>query len=192
MIVTSWIEGSRRARWKVRFTTSSSSSRPMNGVRTCRSTSAPKRLRSPMGRQRRSGSALPLTRTGSSSWYSARCLVARYVASDTIAPPIGATSCRRAAVLTTSPVTIPSAAAAEPATTSVSPVEMPIRTARSRPGFASFSSSIARSIAKAHRRPRSASSSWAAGAPKTATTASPMNFSTVPPKRSIAFRSRLK
>ena len=41
-------------------------------------------------------------------------------------------------------------------------------------GTASTSSSAARTA-------RSASSSWAVGAPHTAITASPMNFSTVPP-----------
>src|SRR5438093_1101360 len=45
-------------------------------------------------------------------------------------------------------------------------------------------------IATAARTARSASSSCAAGAPKSAITASPMNFSTVPPKRSSSYRSR--
>ena len=39
---------------------------------------------------------------------------------------------------------------------------------------------------RAARTARSASSPRATGAPKTAITASPMNFSTVPPKRSIS------
>jgi hypothetical protein len=43
-------------------------------------------------------------------------------------------------------------------------------------------------IAKAARTSRSGSSSCATGAPKNATTSSPMNFSTVPPKRSSCDR----
>ena len=45
-------------------------------------------------------------------------------------------------------------------------------------------------IASAARTARSGSSSCATGAPKTAMTASPMNFSTVPPWRSSSCRSR--
>ena len=45
-------------------------------------------------------------------------------------------------------------------------------------------------IASAARTARSGSSSCATGAPKTAITASPMNFSTVPPKRSSSPRTR--
>src|SRR5205085_245379 len=49
-----------------------------------------------------------------------------------------------------------------------------------------FSSPIASRRRSAARTARSASSSWATGAPKTAITASPTNFSIVPPKRSIS------
>ena len=45
-------------------------------------------------------------------------------------------------------------------------------------------------IASAARTARSGSSSCATGAPKTAMTASPMNFSTVPPKRSMSAFTR--
>ena len=48
---------------------------------------------------------------------------------------------------------------------------------------------ISSRIASAARTARSASSSRAAGAPNTAIAASPMNFSTVPPKRSSTCRS---
>ena len=64
-----------------------------------------------------------------------------------------------------------------PSVTAASPVRTPARAwiARARGvGTASTSSSAARTA-------RSASSSWAIGAPQTAITASPMNFSTVPP-----------
>ena len=56
-------------------------------------------------------------------------------------------------------------------------LELPPRRAKSR-------------IASAARTARSGSSSWAVGAPKSAITASPMNFSTVPPWRSSSARTR--
>ncbi len=43
-------------------------------------------------------------------------------------------------------------------------------------------------MSAAARTARSASSSWTCGTPNTAMTASPMNFSTVPPWRSIGAR----
>ena len=49
---------------------------------------------------------------------------------------------------------------------------------------------MASRILSAARTARSGSSSWATGAPKTAITASPMNFSTVPPRCSTFQRSR--
>ena len=52
----------------------------------------------------------------------------------------------------------------------------------------SFTSSSRRCIRSAARRALAASSSWAAGTPKAAMTASPMNFSTVPPSASISSR----
>ena len=57
----------------------------------------------------------------------------------------------------------------------------PMRTWSSSAGSASFSAAIASRIASAARTARSGSSSCAVGAPNTPTTASPMNFSTVPP-----------
>ncbi len=83
----------------------------------------------------------------------------------------------------TSPATIPSPSlAAASSETSASPVFTAIRTWRSRPGSSSLSRATASRTASAARTARSGSFSWATGAPKTATTASPMNFSTVPPK----------
>ena len=63
-----------------------------------------------------------------------------------------------------------------PSVTAASPVSTPARASMPGPSVrtASTSSSPARTA-------RSASSSWAVGAPQTAITASPMNFSTVPP-----------
>jgi hypothetical protein len=74
--------------------------------------------------------------------------------------------------------------------TSAPPVLTPIRTSSASAGSAAFICAIASWIARAARTARSGSSSCAAGAPKTATTASPMNFSTVPPWRSSSWRSR--
>jgi hypothetical protein len=82
-----------------------------------------------------------------------------------------------------------SPAEGSPATTS--PVLMPIltcsRAPKSRSSSAFRVSRISR-ICDAARTARSASSSWTVGTPNTAMTASPMNFSTVPPCCSIAER----
>ena len=93
----------------------------------------------------------------------------------------GAAACsRRAATFTASPVTI--FWSPIPATTS--PVFTPIRHAdvilwsRSSSGFNASSPSR---MSTAARTARTASSSWTWGTPKTAMTASPMYFSTVPP-----------
>src|SRR4029077_10018467 len=76
-----------------------------------------------------------------------------------------------------------------PATTS--PVLTPIRAARDTPWSRSsslLSATSASRISPPARTARRASSSWTFGTPKTAITASPMNFSTVPPCRSRAAR----
>ena len=57
-------------------------------------------------------------------------------------------------------------------------------------GSASFRSAIASRIASPARTARSASSSCATGAPRTAMTASPTDFSTGAPYRSISCRNR--
>ena len=56
----------------------------------------------------------------------------------------------------------------------------------------SFTSSSRSRIRSAARRARTGSSSCAAGTPNTAITASPMNFSTVPPSASISSRIAAK
>src|SRR5215213_5801944 len=100
-------------------------------------------------------------------------------------PFTGAADWRRAAVLTTSPATRPrSPPGFSSSETSTSPVFSAIRTS------SSSSSRIQSRIASAARTARSGSSSWATGAPKTAITASPMNFSTVPPRCSSSERRR--
>src|SRR6266545_4050865 len=108
-------------------------------------------------------------------------------------PSTGAAAWRRAAVLTTSPATIPSPSEGRASrATTASPVLTAMRTCRSSEGSPSFSSRMASRTASAARTARSGSSSCATGAPKAAITASPMNFSTVPPKRSISDRRRAK
>ena len=113
----------------------------------------------------------------------------RMVAASTITPPTGAAPWRRAAVLTTSPATIPSPRSGRaPRATTASPVVTAARTATSRPS--PRSPSMVSRMRSAARTARSASSSCAMGAPKTAMTASPMNFSTVPPKLSMSALTR--
>ena len=71
-----------------------------------------------------------------------------------------------------------------PIVTAASPVSTPARASScgDNPGTPLTSS-------RAARTDRSASSSRATGVPQTAITASPMNFSTVPPWRSMASRA---
>ena len=105
--------------------------------------------------------------------------------SSTRIAPTGAADCSREAVLTTSPDAIPSPASGRVSSAiSASPVVMPMRTSTSP------SSASASRIASAARTARSGSSSCTTGAPNTAITASPMNFSTVPPRRSSSTRRR--
>jgi hypothetical protein len=93
----------------------------------------------------------------------------------------------------TSPVAIPSPRSTlESTSTTTSPVSTAIRIASSSVGSSSFSSSIARMICQAVCTARIASSSRDVGAPNKPTTASPMNFSTVPPRSSISSRARAK
>jgi hypothetical protein len=111
--------------------------------------------------------------------------VARHVVSPTRIPSTGAFDWSRAAVLTTSPATMPSPSSGRaPSETSAWPVLTPMRSWSS-----ACSSRIQSRMASAARTARSASSSWETGAPNTAITASPMNFSTVPSKRSSSSRS---
>ena len=75
--------------------------------------------------------------------------VARYVCSETATPSTGAAPCKREAVLTTSPVTIPSPCSGRaPSATTASPVLIPTRTCSESAGSASLSSAIASRIAQ--------------------------------------------
>ena len=180
--VTSCADCSVRARWKASASMPRSRSRPTSGVRNFCSTSLPKRERAATASQTLTGSDFPFASTEGASWYSIACRVARYVPSPTRIPFTGAALCSRAAVLTTSPETIPSPSTARaPSATSATPVLTAVRIWSSSP--------IESRIASAARTARSGSSSWDTGAPKIAITASPMNFSTVPPCRSSSARS---
>ncbi len=137
------------------------------------------------------GARLPFTITGAScSPVTASPTSAAVVGPSRISP--GEARCsRRAARLTGSPVT----SVCRPPPVMTSPVLMPIRSFRDRPRRATSSRSRAPTssrISTAARTARSASSSWALGIPKTAITASPMNFSTVPPWKVITRSARRK
>ncbi len=107
------------------------------------------------------------------------CSVARRVASPMKTAPGSATLWIREAVFTRSPATIPSRSA--PIVTAASPVRTPTRARRPSAPSSSPSDEMAATRSSAARTARSASSSVAVGVPQTAITASPMNFSTVPP-----------
>ena len=93
-------------------------------------------------------------------------------------------------MFTMSPTTMAVRSEEASSSTTASPVFTPTRTWRSASGVSAFSASTATGIWSAARTARSASSPRETGAPNTAITASPMNFSTVPPKRSISALTR--
>ncbi len=133
------------------------------------------------------GCSFPFATTGSVGWYSITPLVSRYVSSPTTMPLMGAADCRRDAVLTTSPASIDSPREGRaPSDTTASPVLTAIRTCRSPPAS---SPALSRTTSAA-RTARSASSPCANGAPKMPITASPMNFSTIPPNDPISRLTR--
>ena len=189
--VTSWVERSRRDRRSASTSRSSSSSRPTSVALPVPPRSTPSRARGSSASQTGTGCAFPLASTGGVSRYTISRSVARYVCFPTRIPSTGAADCRRAAVFITSPATIPSPSPGFASSeTSASPVLTAIRTWRSRSGSISLSCATASRTASAARTARSGSSSCDTGAPNTATTASPMNFSTVPPNRSSSSRAR--
>ena len=132
----------------------------------------------------RTGSALPLSAMAPRSVVSNTWQTSLYTSALINTIPGSAALCRRLARLTVSPVMTKSPSSSTRLTTR--PVWMPMR---SRKGDVS-SPSLARRrlrlsnapcIASAAWTARSASSSWVSGTPKTANTASPMYFSTLPP-----------
>ena len=129
-------------------------------------------------RQAGTGAALPLRSCSPASSKAIASAWPRWRAPRRRAPsPARPRTGGATAVLTRSPATMPWPVA--PTVTAASPVRTPARrleSARSSP-----SARTASTRSSAARTARSASSSWAIGAPQTAITASPMNFSTVPP-----------
>ena len=95
----------------------------------------------------------------------------------------------RAAVTIAGPVRRFSSSGPVPDSAATSPVAIPIRTSS---GSSPPRSASAARIAVPHSAARTASSSRATGQPNTAKIASPMNFSRVPPSRSICSSHRRK
>ncbi len=139
------------------------------------------------------GSAFPLRTSGSNSSTSIASPPRTRVRAPIRISPAAADCSSRAAMFVVSLETVsPSAPSPD---TSTSPVETPVRTPSRIPRFrskSSFRSSRRCRISAAARSARRASSSRAVGTPKTATTASPMNFSTLPPWRSTTSRTSSK
>ena len=133
---------------------------------------------------------LPLSSNDPTGAYARDALVRDRVVSSTQTWPGAATDWTRAAVLTASPATMPSPTA--PKVTATWPVVIPTRMVSPSTPASSPSAVMALARSSPARTARSASSSRAAGTPQTANTASPMNFSTAPPYRSITARARSK
>jgi hypothetical protein len=163
--VKSWQERSCTACANASRSRRNSVSRPTIGV-------AKRRASSPcaeISRNAGTGSLLPFSDSGSTASASTASRASASVSAPISTSPGAAACSSRAATLTASPVASRSAV---PVTTS--PVVTPIRPLIPKSGKASR-------ISTAARQARSASSSCSTGTPKTAITASPMNFSTVPP-----------
>ena len=170
---------------------SAASSSPRPTIGTSEKTRSPAATSGAIAIQAGTGSTLPFAVIGSVSRYSITVRVEEYVSCPTRTESTGALDCSRAAVLTTSPATIATPVSGRaPSSTIASPVLTAARICSSSSGSASSMSAIESRTAIAARTARSASSPYATGAPKTAITASPMNFSTVPPNRSISARAR--
>ncbi len=166
-----------------------SGSRPTNGPR-CPERAVPARGATASARQARTGAALPLSVLSPAGSNASASPTTWRVASSTSTVPGSAAPWRREAVLTRSPVTIPcpsasSVTAASPVVTAPRAWSWPdSREANCVPTPATTSI--------AARTARSASSSWAMGVPHTAITASPMNFSSDPPKWATVARASSK
>ena len=172
---TSWARFSSSEAWNRSLTSWSSRVRPTKGAsRPDERFTPPLFATTRIARQSCTGSVLPFISCSPASSKAIVASVARFVASPVSTVPGSAADWIREAVLTRSPATIPWFVA--PSVTAASPVRMPARARRS-----GSSSGIAAVRSSAALTARSASSSCATGAPQTAITASPMNFSTVPP-----------
>ena len=164
----------------------SSSARPTSGEAA---TGAADAARMPISLNAGIGSDLPLSASGSTGSRSATASTRSRVSGPISTSLVPAACSSRAATLTASPVTSRWPAAGSPDTTS--PVLTPVRFWRVTPKrswSSAFNPASAACIPAAARTARSASSSCRCGRPNTAITASPMNFSTVPPWRSSSSR----
>ena len=174
------IFGSRscRARSARRLSCLNSLTRPASGIRVGATT----RLRRPSSARTATRAFFPF-KAASREGPNSNSAADRAVRSPTMISQGWADCCSRAAVLTTSPVTMKSRAV-ESLVATTSPVVTPNRSTREpRRSESSFTRSRISSVAD---NPRSASSPWAWFKPNTAITASPTNFSTVPPWASTA------
>ncbi len=175
MTDTSRARPSRLVAWNRSLSRRSSSSRPTNGASSVSARFRPPTLgddpERPPGRDR---AVLPL-RICSPACSKTIALLGGALGrlADEDRARAAATDWSRLAVLTRSPATMPWFVA--PIVTAASPVRTPARAWMPGPRVWTASTS-----SRAARTARSASSSWAVGAPQTAITASPMNFSTVP------------
>ena len=166
-IVTSWARRSRTARANAFSSSSSSSSRPTYGATTLSGLPIGRSVQ--MTRRTCMPSRRPLRGRPTVGSVTTRSVVSPYAVGPIRISPGSADCWRRAATFSASPV----AKVESPSSTTTSPASIPIRTGSSSLPFST--------IATAARTARSASSSCAVGTPKTARTASPANFSTVPP-----------
>ncbi len=173
--LTRRVRCSRSVAWNRSLSSRSSSSRPTNGAsRVSLRPRPPRSATTRIARHAGTGATLPLSDCSPTGSKAIAELAARWVASPTRTVPGSATDWSRAAVLTRSPATMPWFVA--PRLTVASPVRTPARALSPGPTERTASTS-----SRAARTQRSASSSRAVGVPHTAITASPMNFSTVPP-----------
>src|SRR6266511_2867565 len=173
--------------WKISLTKRSSRSRPTKGASSPADFIVPRTpATTRKARHRGTGSAFPLRSWTPAGSYMIAASVERRVDSPTRTVPGSASACTRDAVLTRSPATIPWPSA--PSVTAASPVSTPMRGFNRPEPTVSPRVRTACTSSIAARTARSASSSWATGVPHTAMTASPMNFSTVPPYRAMSRR----
>jgi hypothetical protein len=184
---------SAATRSKIEVSRASSSSRPTSGARSRALPGSADPIGSPMSSLTSTSTALPRIPTEPTFRYR-NVGAAEIVRGPTRICPGSASCWMRAATLTASPVTMTSPRRGLVVDTT-SPLLMPMRTSSSGlPSDCSrlFSSARRFRIPSAARIARAGSSSCATGTPKTAMTASPMNFSTVPPRASISSRASSK
>lgn len=176
-----------------------SASRPTVGADVLRTASwADDATRARTTGQAGTGWDLPLRSSRRGSLSSNACSPASAAPAPSRTVPGAAADCRRAAVLTTSPLTRHDGSPAPPVGTGTDAITSPHSTpTRTRSASGARPRAVATSLTPATmsmpaRIARTASSSLARGSPKTASTASPMYFSTQPAWSSSAAPTRAK